>query len=124
MAAIADRVAAGAAFLDEHDPGWWRADVERAIDLDALNLGLTEHCILGQRCPVDTYFNSHEWMGRYDALAAALSGIEACDRSDLDDWAIPLGFQAAAEDEDTEDGEFDALTAEWARVITERRAAS
>ncbi|HTJ37080.1 MAG TPA: hypothetical protein VL738_27960, partial [Dactylosporangium sp.] len=51
-ATIAERVAAGAAFLDEHDPEWWRADVERAIDLDKLNLGHGDACILGQRCPV------------------------------------------------------------------------
>lgn len=32
MSTIAERVAAGAAFLDERDPDWWRADVERAIN--------------------------------------------------------------------------------------------
>lgn len=124
MSTIAERVAAGAAFLDEHDPEWWRADVKRAIDLDTLNLGVTDRCVLGQRCPVGTYFDSYEWMTRYDALAAMFSGIEASDSSDLDTWAIPLGFQAEDEDWEAEGGEFDALTAEWKRVITERRAAS
>ena len=38
MSTIAERVAAGAAFLDEHDPGWWCADADPAIDLVALDL--------------------------------------------------------------------------------------
>ena len=49
MTTIAERVAAGAAFLDEHDPGWWRADVDRAIDLRVFEMAEPEHCVLGQR---------------------------------------------------------------------------
>lgn len=43
MTTIAERVAAGAAWLDEHRPGW----VDR-IDLETLDLGDCANCIVGQ----------------------------------------------------------------------------
>src|SRR6266702_6951872 len=58
MTAIAERAAAGAAFLDEHDPGWWEHDGYR--------------CILGQRCPLELPDGGPS---RYYLHAGALSGI-------------------------------------------------
>lgn len=115
MSTIAERAAAGAAFLDEHDPQWWRADVERAIDLGELDLESTERCILGQRCPLDVLYASNA-PSPYDAMADHLSGFGEDDEAVLD-WAWEHGFS----------GSFSAyadLTAEWKRVITERRAAA
>jgi hypothetical protein len=43
MSAITERVAAGAAFLDEQWPGWWQR-----VALDQLDLGSCKRCILGQ----------------------------------------------------------------------------
>ena len=43
MTTIAERVAAGAAFLDEHEPGW--AD---RVNLKRLYIGSTCNCMLGQ----------------------------------------------------------------------------
>jgi hypothetical protein len=43
MATIAERVARGAALLDEREPGWWQR-----IDLDRLDLGSPCRCVLGQ----------------------------------------------------------------------------
>ena len=58
MTAPADaaaRVQLGAAFLDEHDPGWWRLDppTGEPINLDTLALDSDRECVLGQRCPLD-----------------------------------------------------------------------
>jgi hypothetical protein len=120
---MTDRVAAGAAFLDEHDPDWWRADVERAIDLDTLALADPASCILGQRCPLEVLSNYADgnyapgsWRA-YFAYAHALSGIDMWD--DVSDWAAPLGFISSSHDDDSE--EYFSLTAEWKRVITARR---
>ena len=74
LSTITERVAAGAAFLDQHDPEWWRADVEQAIDLDMLDLASTSHCVLGQRCPLDLR-NAPYAPSPYDAMANSLSGL-------------------------------------------------
>ena len=114
MSTVAERVAAGA-YLDEHDPEWWRPDVERAIDLDTLNLESSNNCVLGQRCPVE---NADD---EYLAYASYLAEIPEDRPFTIDNWAVPLGFQA---DPHAFKTEYKALTAEWTRVITERRAAS
>jgi hypothetical protein len=129
VSTIAERVAAGAKFLDEHDPGWWRADVERAIDLDTLDLHNGDMCVLGQRCPLETtrdcpfYVRAVQLTGigpDYEDLDFDdQEGIEA----DIDQWAIPLGFQAGGATGTERAADYRALTAEWKRVITGRRAA-
>ena len=43
MSTVTERVADGAAFLDEHQAGW-----DRDIDLVALDIGSSCECILGQ----------------------------------------------------------------------------
>jgi hypothetical protein len=43
MATIAERVARGAALLDEREPGWWQR-----IDLGALDMDEPCECVLGQ----------------------------------------------------------------------------
>jgi hypothetical protein len=103
MATIAERVAAGAAFLDEHDPGWW----ER-IHLGRLDLNHTCNCVLGQ-----AFADKSEWSNRYYG-----SGYDyALARFRLFCGGAGLGF-------DTEDDyePYEPLAAEWKRVITERRA--
>ncbi len=136
MSTITERVAAGAAFLDQHDPEWWRADVERAIDLGTLELHAMDACILGQRCPVSVLAGylgvevvdasepdelaSSDWVYAYRAYGIRLSGIGS--HVLLAEWAQGLGFNAHGGED--EGDEFDALTAEWKRVITERRTAS
>jgi hypothetical protein len=131
MSTVTERVAAGAAFLDEHDPEWWRADVDRAIDLDRLRLHLGDSCVLGQRCPVTVlagYWGvtiadenepdelaSGDWTRAYHAYAIELSGLR--DFENLADWGYVRGFVAAG-------NVWGELTAEWKRLITGRRAAS
>jgi hypothetical protein len=126
MITIAERVAAGAAYLDKHDPGWWRADAGRAIDLDSLQLDSGGMCVLGQRCPMEVYRRRPKaWMSPYSAQAAALSGLDATvNGGELDDWAADRGFDAAPPADGSWGGEYDGLTAEWKRIITGRRAAS
>jgi hypothetical protein len=123
MITIAERVAKGAQFLDEHDPDWWKPGVERAIDLEALDLGHGGMCILGQRCPLEDAEGAHDCgQAPYHARAAAISGL--LEEDAIDAWAADLGFQAAAATWGRSDGEYDTLTAEWRRFITERRAAA
>lgn len=135
MTSITERVAAGAAFLDEHDPEWWRADVERAIDLDSLRLSHPASCILGQRCPAEAVeqFVRQRFGWRIDdvedpedfnfwAFAHALSGIpfgrEGDPNGPVVTWSSALGLNSATADAD----EYGELTTEWTRIITERRA--
>jgi hypothetical protein len=125
MTTIAERVAAGAAFLDEHDPGWWEEDVERAISLDWLDLGDDETCVLGQRCPLEVLhaYALEKWGSddadddeRYVAYAHELSGLNG---NDLNNWATEFGFALA----DTFDRPgWNILTTEWAHLIEARRA--
>jgi hypothetical protein len=128
MATITERVAAGAAFLDEHDPGWWRGDGERPISLDRLDLEEAQDCILGQRCPVAVlasfcYLSPHDsdelssqWWRAYTAYAVELSGLSPADPA-LGRWGDEHGFSSPAED-------YPDLTAAWKGVITGRRLAS
>lgn len=132
MSTVAERVAAGAAFLDEHDPDWWRADVERAIDLGTLDLSDSASCVLGQRCPVEVlalYAGvdpddedkvSIEWYQAYSAYVRHLSGKSY---AAIGDWSADHGFTMVGVDLDGRD-EWADLTYEWKRVITERRSAS
>ena len=97
MTTITERVAAGAAFLDEHDYRWFRH-----VDVASLRLEDCFSCVLGQLT------------GRYrDGLDQF--GLDAARAVDL--GFAELGFLVA-------DCDYPALTAEWKRVITERRAAS
>jgi hypothetical protein len=112
---IPERVAKGAAFLDEHDPDWWRADVERAIDLVELNLSSCRRCVLGQRCPLEINDRKDPDITPYEAFAVELWGA---DDEALTEWANEHGFDGLGA------SEYDRLTHEWTRVITERRAAA
>ncbi len=121
LSSIAERVALGAAFLDENDPQWWREDVDRAIDLDALNLGLGGRCILGQRCPFEDagkYTAFHAFARVLSGVPLDLYGDEDASENAIDRWAAPLGFQAHTYGY----VEYDELTAEWAKVIREYRS--
>lgn len=128
LSAVAGKVAAGAAFLDEHDPGWWRPDVERAIDLRSLHMGYGDACVLGQRCPLEALtgylgrapedIDDQEF--RYHAYAGRLNGGFP-DREAMEDWAVARGFNRPPGEDD---GEYDELTDEWKRIISERRAAA
>ncbi len=108
---IAERVAAGVAWLDEHDPGWWRTDAPedptrgrdaQPIDLGRLSLSSPCGCILG-----------HRWGHYANALLDA--------PLDAPPWR--MGFDAAAQVYPDRRVEYRHLTAEWRRVIRERREA-
>jgi hypothetical protein len=133
MSGITERVALGAAFLDEHDEGWWREDVDRAIDLDRLNMECGDVCVLGQRCPLETLTayvgytpdpdepdDADDLEFRYHAYALRLSGISP--REPMENWAVahglnrPFGGGGGAE--------YRELTAEWKRLLIERRTAA
>jgi hypothetical protein len=95
-AAIRDRVARGAALLDEKRPGW-----DARVDLAVLDLASCRQCVVGQ------LFG--EEFGNWPYLA----GLQAL--------GIPLG--AGRHGFDALDEQFPALTAEWRRVIAARRLA-
>jgi len=135
MSTVTERVAAGAVFLDEHDPEWWRADVERAIDLDRLNLGEGDSCILGQRCPISvlaafvgTAPDAVEDDDRDLSFAAMAARFGAPVRQNgyfTDEWGESLGLQATLGPAGLRDrDDYGDLTAEWKRIITERRCAA
>lgn len=96
------RVAAGVKYLDEVKPGW-----VLQVDPDTLNLSSDSYCVLGQ-----VY-------GRYgDAPAVATRYLGARAR-----WAYRHGFLRS---ESWKYGVYEdqrALTAEWRRVLRQRRGA-
>lgn len=106
---VAERVAAGVAWLDQHDPGWWREDAQGRgephesgpIDLGRLLMRNPCRCVLGFR---------------WGHFGEAPIGIAE---------SVALGFDA--EDRDGRAGsaerDYEALGVEWERVITDRREA-
>jgi hypothetical protein len=101
MTTIADRVAKGAAYLDEREPGWWKR-----IDLDKLDLRKPCRCILGQ---LDTDRQEHDFW----SLIAARFGLDVFEDDDQ-----RLGFNAVGHSERA----FANLTAAWRALIEARRA--
>lgn len=124
----ARRTAAGVAFMDTADPGWWREDAERAIDLGDFDVGRPDACVLAQRCPLEVLAEYVGALGpeslldsdldeAYFANAARLKARDAAGDGTLTAWATAHGFTGDSD-------EMPALTAEWKRVITERREAA
>lgn len=96
-----DRILRGAAYLDEHHPGW----IERTHP-DELDLFDTKNCILGQ---------------------ATDAGFYRIVDSVGDEWAEARGFMLSLEDEGADPASdyfdaWDALTEDWRLYIAERRA--
>lgn len=113
MSTIAERVARGAAMFDEELPGWWAVG---RIDLTKLRMASGCDCVVGQMWEPD-----EDDDGDYDGFTDALRH----DWLDLD-LASAKSFGLFAENhwDDARQIEYDELTAEWRRVITERRAAA
>lgn len=102
-ATIAERVAKGAALLDEREPGWWQR-----IDLDTLDLKAPCRCILGQ---LDTDRQDHDlWL-----WIASRFGLDVWEDDDK-----RLGFNVLHHS----DRAYANLTAAWRTLIEARRAAS
>lgn len=128
MSTVTELVAAGAALMDEADPGWWREDVDRAIDLARLNMEYGDRCILGQRCPLEvlTAFigtaprDEDDNELKYHAYAGKLMGSARRDVN-LEDWAVAHAFNKPFR---AEGMEYTALAAEWTLVISARREAA
>lgn len=110
MISIARRVAAGARFLDEREPGWW----ER-IDLYLLDMRSQCGCVLGQ---LATDLNL--WSSVVMRFGLRRPGMHIFDPKAPTDCA--LGFNARGAPGPAQDREYAALEAEWKRVITARRA--
>lgn len=108
---IAERVAAGARFLDEHDPGWFAG-----IDLETLDLALGSNCVLGQR--QGSYREGAVWL----AETAWLAGIADSASTGLD-LLTRLGFDAGSSNWSEIVAEYAILTTAWTLEIERRRAA-
>lgn len=90
---MVDRVAAGAALLDEYDEGW-----HLTIDLNELVLSDCRRCVLGQ-----LFGLYHEGVAHFEAVDGWA-------------WALDHGF------DDNED-DWEALRLTWVDEIRRRRAA-
>ena len=100
MATMTERVAAGAAWLDENQPGWWQR-----IDLGELNLASSCRCVLGQLAPPEI---TEDDRGTWTAILYHFA---------LLDSDIRLGFNVSPGDS------WDDLTDEWAGLIERRQSA-
>lgn len=97
---VAERVAAGAALLDEKMPGW-----HARIRLPELNLGSECQCVLGQ-----VY-------GHY------LTGLKALwPEREFESRACGFMWLYDPETGDEDADDIEALDAEWRRVIEARRS--
>lgn len=110
---VETRVARGVALLDEKRPGWWAEDCPRPIDLDRLSIVDCKNCICGQLSDDDPTTES----SGFTISARELFG----DAYDFTPWAKPLLTHGFSGTPDVGGDEFDALTAEWRRVILARR---
>ena len=104
---IAERVAAGAAWLDERKPDWWSA-----IDIIAFDIDDCRDCALGQI--YGSYWDS-PLFADLESIQGALFFVSDDERETIA-RAKPLGFYA-------ESDETIWLNAEWERVIRARREA-
>jgi hypothetical protein len=97
MITIAERVAKGVVFLDEHKPDWWKPE---SVNLATLNQRSSDCCIIAQN------YDNNYWKGLRALGLNTGSGIEH-------------GF-----DQFFERAEADAResTKEWKRIILERRS--
>lgn len=98
---ITERVAAGAAWLDEHEPGW----IKR-IDIGVLDISSCANCVLGQ------VFGDFD-----DARRDAWLNPPEHDR--MTDPGRRRGFMTP---DPGAFEQYETLTAEWKRFIQERRA--
>jgi hypothetical protein len=112
VSTIAERVAAGAAWLDEHEPGW----VDR-IDTDRLDLSSRCRCVLGQlempllaAADADDAFEIGVERRQLSIYTTSLLGFDRCP------WGLPIQTYAETE------AEYDQLTAAWRELIATRRA--
>lgn len=110
---IAERVARGAAWLDERIPDWWR---EHSIDLDRFDMSEECRCVIGQLSPERNYERAlaTHWLD--------LSRPVARDLGFFADAAMMLDFEAL--DDDDVMTEYDELQHAWTVVIRERREAA
>lgn len=112
MPSIPERVAKGVALLDKTLAGW-----DGRIDLDRLDLSSTCDCILGQE------FEAHSDVDMDDDWSGS-SPFDVGVRELFTRWFVDAeqearlhGFNAIGSTAE----EFDALEAEWRRVILARR---
>lgn len=102
MASIAERVAKGAALLDQKKPGWFRN-----VDLDKLDINARCDCIIGQT------------VGRYSPEVLCSIGVGEWDAWEYGFITIfRTHFFAAWRCRN----ELAKLEGEWRRVIVKRRA--
>ncbi len=110
---IRQRVARGAMLLDEHRPGWYLR-----TDLDRLDMGQSQHCVLGQEY-------ADEWRGyAYTVYSHAIERLRGIlNRKFYDHGCLDVQYGFDAQYPDTDDREYHLLDVAWTREITRRRNA-
>lgn len=133
MDTVADRVARGAAWLDENYPNW-----VDSIDLAVLDLADCYLCMMGQVYTgviPDTERNqiiaqvASKWgsetgksKGYWIDTVASWGGFSILqDFHKLERGGIALGFQADLDEDGVMERDYEALLDEWTRVVIERR---
>ncbi|GAA4626729.1 hypothetical protein GCM10023196_036150 [Actinoallomurus vinaceus] len=106
MPSIPERVAKGAALLDEKLPGW-----HDRIDLDQLRLSSPCNCILGQTWDGEVEHGDDPFFLHANRLFGRESGVHV---------EAAHGFNSVHSGRAARE-EFGELTAEWRRIILARR---
>lgn len=105
----AERVAAGAEWLDEHLPGWWR---DNNIDLGRFEMSEEKCCVVGQLSPQRDYQRAvdEHWLDLTTDAARELGFLARQSWPDIDDDDVMT--------------EYDELQHAWTVTICERREAA
>ncbi len=112
MTTTAERVARGAAFLDEKMPGW-----DQRIDLDKLDLAAPCRCVLGQLATDLDEGHDDVWLAIVSHFGLSLHSPYRKADGTTD---AALGFNT---DDLQWPPDYSDLTAEWRRLIEARRSA-
>lgn len=112
---ITERVAAGAAWLDEQRPGWWQ-DGPDGIDLGGLDMDDACLCVLGQ---VFAEFDEDLFNSGFDYAANALDAPQFGGGFNISTW-----HEGRRRDSAEVTAEYTELGTAWKQLIAERRAAA
>ena len=107
---IKQRVTRGIELLDRVRPSW-----DKSLDLEELNLGSSEFCVLGQVYGKDA-IKEGEWAisDGFDLGRTRLFRRVRTESNDIEDFSMEFGF-------DQPHSNYDKIGREWKRQIKARR---
>jgi hypothetical protein len=113
---VEERVARGAAWLDEREPGWW---LPGRFNLSEFNIVQPCHCVMG--ITFRRAIQGAPWQSGYHYGRSLLDQDDDGYSGSAYDVAVELGFDALGFVGGTTSRDFELLQLEWNRVIYQRQ---